>query len=309
MTEVLSKKKVKRRDFLKASLITGTTVAIAPSLLAQTEEVAAKPEVWVIHGKDKKKMMEKCLEIIKENGGFGKDVKKLALKVNAAWARTPETGANTDPDLVAAFLAGVKKMGIKNISIPENPCVSYESSFSMSGIQKAAEANGCKMIPLLPKGGHYKKVTIPGAESLKKTEVAKYFLDADAIVNMPVAKHHGGATLSIAMKNWMGAVRDRSFWHRNNLHQCIADFAGFIKPTWTIIDATKTMMDRGPQGPSKNMKYPDLLIVSKNQVAADAWAATLFHDSPEKVLYIKLAAQKGLGPSRVEDIEVHKVEV
>ena len=67
-------------------------------------------------------------------------------------------------------------------------------------------------------------------------------------------------------------------------------------------------MANGPQGPSKNMKYPDLLILSKNQVAADAWAATLFHDSPEKVLYIKLAAQKGLGPLSAEDMNIHRIE-
>lgn len=308
MREVLAKN-VKRRDFLKASLITGTAAAIAPSLLAQEKGATAKPDVWIIHGKDKKKMMEKCLEIIKENGGFGKDVKKLTLKVNAAWARTPEVGANTDPELVSAFLTGVKNMGISDITIPELSCSNPKDSFSMSGIQDAVESCGFKMIDLHVKGSPFKKVEIPEAESLKKVEVAKYFLDADAVVNMPVAKHHGGSTLSIAMKNWMGAVRDRGFWHRNNLHQCIADFAGFLKPTWTIIDATRLMMTKGPQGPSKKMKYPDLLIVSKNQVAADAWAATLFHDSPEKVLYIKLAAQKGLGPSRVEDMEVHKVEV
>lgn len=308
MRDVLTKKNVKRRDFLKASLITGTATALAPSLLAQ-KAAEPKPDVWIIHGKDKEKMMAKCLEIIKENGGFGKDVKTLALKVNAAWAREPEVGANTDPVLVSAFLAGIKKMGIADVSIPENSCAAPKDSFSMSGIEAAVEANGFKMINLHAKGSPFKKVTIPGADSLKQAEVAKYFLDADAVVNMPVAKHHGGSKLSIAMKNWMGAVRDRGFWHRNNLHQCIADFAGFMKPAWTIIDATKTMMDKGPQGPSKKMKYPDLLIVSKNQVAADAWAATLFHNLPEEVLYIKLAAQKGLGPCRVEDMEVHRIEV
>ena len=308
MKELLTGKTVERRDFLKFSLAAGAAAALAPSILAEKAE-APKPEVWVIHGKDKEKMMEKCLEIIKSQGGFGKNVKTLALKVNAAWAREPEVGANTDPVLVSSFLAGVKKMGINDIFIPENSCASPKESFPRSGIKEAVEANGFEMIDLKTKGDHYRKVTIPGGESLKEADVAKYFLDADAVVNMPVAKHHGGSKLSMAMKNWMGAVRDRGYWHRNSLHQCIADFAGFMKPTWTIIDATKTMMDKGPQGPSKKMKYPDLLIFSKNQVAADAWASTLFHRLPEEVLYIKLAAQKGLGPLSVEDMIVHKIEV
>jgi len=298
---------VKRRGFLKGSLAATAAAAIAPSLLAAQAE-GSKPDVWVIHGKDKEKLMAKCLEIIKSQGGFGKNIKTLALKINAAWAREPETGANTDPVLVSAFLAGVKKMGITDILMPENSCASPKESFTKSGIEEAAKANGVKMIDLKTKGDHFRKVKIPGGESLKDVEVAKYFMDSDAVVNMPVAKHHGGAKLSMAMKNWMGAVKDRGYWHRNNLHQCIADFAEFMKPTWTIIDATKTMMANGPQGPSKNMKYPDLLILSKNQVAADAWASTLFHDSPDNVLYIKLAARKGLGPSRLEDMNIHKIE-
>lgn len=95
-------------------------------------------------------------------------------------------------------------------------------------------------------------------------EVSKYFTSPDiSVVNMPVAKHHGGAGLTIAMKNWMGAVKDRGWWHKNNLHQCIADISTLIKPQWTIIDASRIMMDSGPQGPAKELKKPNMIIISK----------------------------------------------
>lgn len=299
---------VKRRDFLKGSLAVGAAAVVAPSLLAQKAE-SPKPDVWMVHGKGNARLMNKCLEIIKEHGGFGKNVRKLALKVNAAWARGPEVGANTHPELVSAFLAGVKGMGIKDICVPEHPCTPGRVSFAKSGILAAVRANGFDMIDLGIGKGHFREVTVPDSVPLKKVQVAKYFLDADAMVNIPVAKHHGATKLSTAMKNWMGAIYDRKYWHRNNLHQCIADFAGFMKPVWTIVDATRIMMDEGPQGPTDKMKYPELLILSRNQVAADVMAVTLYDYNPEDVLCIKLAAKKGLGPCRVEDINVIKVEI
>jgi len=269
----------------------------------------AKTDVWVFHNEDKTKLMDACLKVIAERGKFGRDVKKLTLKVNAAWIRTPEQGANTHPELVSAFLKGCRGFGIKNIVLPEHPCNPGRFSFPKSGILQVAKANGAKMFDLGSNRKLYKEVAIPKGRRLKKAMVGRDFLETDALVNMPVAKHHGATTLTMAMKNWLGAVLDRGFWHRSGLHQCIADFSSFIKPTWTIIDATKIMMDRGPNGPSKNMKHPNLLILSRSQVAADTYASTLFHDSPEKVPYLRIARQMKLGPTKLTEIAVHKVEV
>ncbi|OGV52098.1 MAG: hypothetical protein A2017_10690 [Lentisphaerae bacterium GWF2_44_16] len=297
-----------RRDFIKVGFLTGAALSMTSSSALLAQDAMSKTDVWVIHGKDKKKMMEKCMEIIQANGSFGKNVKTLALKVNSAWARTPEEGANTHPELVDAFLKACKNSGIQKVVIPENPCDAPKDSFTRSGIYDVAQKNGVDMIDLRKNTQFYRKVTIPKGVSLKNAEVAGQFLDSDAVVNMPVAKHHGAATLSIAMKNWMGAVRDRRYWHGNNMHQCIADFCTFMKPAWTIIDATRTMMSSGPKGPGR-LQYPDLLIVSKDQVAADAFAATLFHDSPEKVGYLRIAGEMGIGNVDLKKMNIHRIEV
>ncbi len=298
---------ISRRAFIQTGIVAGAALSLAPSVVLGFDE-DPMVDVWVIHGKNKAKLMLKCLKIIKQNGGFGARKNTLALKVNSAWARSPETGANTHPELVGEFIKGCKKLGVKNIVIPENPCSSARHSFTKSGILAAAQENDAKMIDLKSNSKYFEEVKIPKGKKLKEAYVAKQFLDSDIIVNMPVAKHHKGALLSMAMKNWMGAVKDRGYWHRNNLNQCIADFCTFMKPTWTIIDATRLMMDKGPQGPSSNMKTPDLLIVSRNQVSADAYASMLFHDSPTKVKYIKIANQMGLGPIEISKMNIHKVE-
>ena len=112
------------------------------------------------------------------------------------------------------------------------------------------------------------------------------------------------------MKNWMGSVRDRGFWHRNDLHQCIADFSTFLRPQWTILDATRVMQDRGPKGPTRNMKYPDLLILSRDPVAADAYASQLLcRRGPGEVRYLVLAEKMGIGTVDIDKMSVEKIEV
>jgi len=295
-----------RRKFVKLG-VAGTTVAItAPTTFAADEK---KVDVWVLHGKDNQKLMQKAMSIIKQNGWLGKDVKTVALKVNAGWARTPEEGANTHPELVDGFISAAKKGGVQQVLIPEFPCNNGKIAFKRSGILPVAKSHKCKMIDLKRNKKSFREVAIPNGKKLKKEKVAKEFLDADAIVNMPVAKHHGGAIVTCGMKNWMGAVEGRRKWHKIDLHQCIADFATFMKPTWTIVDATRCIMDKGPQGPAKVLKTPHLLIISKDQVAADSYASSIFQKSPYKIKYLKYAEEMGIGVVDKNKMNIHKIEV
>ena len=300
---------ISRRTFIKGGIAAGILVSISPSGIFAAENQA--PEIWVIHGEDKVKLMQKCLEIINANGGLGKGKNSLALKVNAGWDRSPEEGANTHPVLVDEFLKGCRDAGIRKTVLPEFSCHPANKTFIKSGIFDAAKKNDAAMIDLGSDKKSFVKVNIDKGVKLKEAEFSNYFMDSEIVVNMPVAKHHGGAGLTMAMKNWMGAVKDRRFWHSNNLHQCIADMATFIKPDWTIIDATRTMYDSGPQGPAKELKIQNILIVSKDQVAADAYAAkTLF---PDKVYgqakYIQIAGEMNLGIVDVGKMNVRKFEV
>ncbi|MFA6294654.1 MAG: DUF362 domain-containing protein [Victivallales bacterium] len=305
----IEKTDITRRTFIRGGIAAGILVSISPSAVFAGENQG--PEIWVIHGEDKIKLMKKCLEIINANGGLGKARNSLALKVNAGWDRMPEEGANTNPILVDEFLKGCREAGIKEIVLPEHSCHPANKTFIKSGIFDAAKKHDAAMIDLGTDKKSFIKVNLARGVKLKEVEISNYFTESDIVVNMPVAKHHSGAGLTMAMKNWMGAVKDRKFWHKNDLHQCIADMATIIKPNWTIIDATRTMYDGGPQGPAKNLKIQDILIVSKDQVAADAYAAkTLFpKEIYEKTKYIEIAGEMNLGIVDVEKMNVRKFEV
>ena len=302
-------REVTRRGFLGMGVAAGGAVVLADELALAAGE---KTDVWVLHGTVKKKLMDAALKVIADNGGFGKSVKKLTLKINAAWWSTPEQGGNTNPELADTFLKGCRGQGIKQLVMPENPVQPAEKTFPQSGLLAVAKSNGVPMIDLKSDEKLFKEVEIPKGKRLKKVVVAKDFLETDALVNMPVAKHHGGAGLTICMKNWMGAVATdvRRFFHRNDLHQCIADFSTFIKPNWAIVDATRIMLDRGPRGPSKNMKKLDLLIVSKDQVAADIYTATLFPEQTAgRAKHLKIATEMKLGTTDFSQMAIHKIEV
>jgi len=302
-------RQIGRRDFLGMGVVGGGAMVLG-GRLASAEAGGAKTDVWVLHGTDKQKMMQAAWKIITDNGGLGKDVKKLTLKVNAAWWRTPQQAANTNPQLVDAFLKGCKDRGVKQIVMPEHPVDAAKNSFPRSGLLGVAKSNGVPMIDMRAESKLFKETQLPHAKKLKTAAVCSHFLQTDAIVNMPVAKHHGSTGLTMAMKNWMGAVQDRRFFHRNDLNQCIADISGLLKPNWTIVDAFSIMLDRGPKGPAKTVKTPNMLIVSKDQVAADAYTATLFPDAlAAKAKYLQLAAAAKTGVADVSQLAIHKMEI
>ena len=294
---------IKRRTFLKA----GATAAVAAAVPAVAAEPAAT--VVVVHGTDIPKMIEAGMA---KMGGWDKFFKpgmKVALKPNVAWDRTPEQGANTHPDIIRAFVLAAEARKVKQVLLPENTCHDEKKTFVKSGVLDALKGTGAKLYRPSPKKGDYVQVEIPKGKVCRKAGVTRELIEADCLVNMPIAKHHGGATLTMSMKNWMGAVdnKTRRAWHRDGLHQCIADFSTFLKPTLVVIDATRILLDHGPQGPGK-LAHPHEIIFATDPVAADTYAASLFGKTPDDVPHVKMAAELGVGCADLAKIKVERIE-
>ena len=296
-------KSIKRRTFLKA----GATAAMAAAAVSVQ---AAEPvsTVVVVHGEDIPKMIAAG---IAKMGGWEKFVKpgaKVALKPNLAWKSTPEQGGNTHPAIVREVVLAAEAAKAKQVLIPGNTCQPEKETFPTSGILEALKGTKAKLYR--PKRADYVEVDVPKGKICRKAKVSRDLIEADCLINMPVAKHHGGATLTISMKNWMGAVDNntRRSWHRDGLHQCIADFSTYLKPHLVIVDATRIMLDHGPQGPGK-LAHPHEIIFSTDPAAADAYAASLFNKTPEDVPHIKLAGELGVGCTDLAKIKIERVEV
>lgn len=217
----------------------------------------------------------------------------VAIKPNIGWDRTPIQAANTNPKVVEALVQLVLDAGAKQVIVTDASCNDARRSFQRSGIWKAAHEMGATVV--IPSEHRFRSMKLRG-EVLDEWPVYTPLIDVDKIINVPVAKHHNLCRYTGAMKNWYGVIGGR----RNRLHQnidiSIADLATFMRPTLTVIDATRVLMRNGPQGGNiDDTRELFQVIASTDQVAADAYACTLIGEHPSNIRYLALALERGLG--------------
>ena len=296
---------IHRRDFLKTAAAAAAALAFAPRRLF-AEAAAPAARVVVAHGTDVPQMLAAGIAAVGGWSAFVKPGQKATLKPNAGWASTPEQGANTHPRLVEECIRACLAAGASEVVLPENPCSPAARSFAMSGIAAAAKSAGGRLYEPDDEKD-FVEVDVPRGKILKQVAVARDVLETGCLINVPVAKTHRGATLTLGLKNWMGSVRDRGFWHRSGLHQCVADFATLIQAQLTVVDATRIMMTNGPRGPGE-LKTPNQLVFGTDPVAVDAYAATLFGMQPFDVPYVQIAHDMGLGCGDLAKVDVQHLE-
>lgn len=310
---------MKRRDFFKratlAGISTGLTFSGLRAALAESKmEVESTPDMVAVMGGEPDVMLEKALA---EMGGIGQYVKagnKVVIKPNIGWDRAPELAANTNPILVAAMVKQCLSAGAKEVVVFDHTCDTWDKCYENSGIKAAVNTAGGIMISGNDES-MYKEVANPKGVMLKSAKVHKVLLECDVWFNMPVLKHHSGAKMSVAMKNLMGIVFDRQYFHRNDLQQCIADSCLLIKkPALNIVDAYRIMHRNGPQGISeKDVATLKTLIVSPDIVAVDTASIKLFNQVKkmpiETVGHIAKAEEHKLGTQKIESLNVKRIKL
>jgi len=220
---------------------------------------------------------------------------KVVIKPNLAWNQAPEVAATTNPAVIRQLVKMCQEAGAGQIIITDHICDSPpESVFQTTGAAQVAQNTGATL-KAAQKPSDFTSIAIPDGRLLTEDTCLKDILEADVFINVPVAKSHGAARLTLGMKNSMGCNWDRGRWHRSkSLDQCIADYASSVRPDLTVLDATRIMLRQGPKGPGPTQDVQKV-IAGVDPVAVDAYGATLFDISPDQVKYIKLAGEMGLG--------------
>ena len=241
-------------------------------------------------------------------GGMGRFVSRgdvVVVKPNIGWDRMPVHAANTNPDVVAAVVNLAYDAGAKRVIVADGSCNDPQRCFQRSGIWNKAYAAHAEVV--LPAEHRYRTMRLKG-DVLDEWPVFTTLVDADKVINVPVAKHHNLAKFTAAMKNWYGVLGGR----RNRLHQnidtSIADLATFMRPSLTIIDATRVLLRNGPQGGNiDDTREMHTVIASVDQVAADAYACTLIGQHRDNLGYLDMAHQRGIGTKYWENLRVREV--
>jgi uncharacterized protein (DUF362 family) len=243
-------------------------------------------------------------------GGMGRFVSKgatVVVKPNIGWDVTPDRGANTNPNLVKAVIEACLAAGAKRVYVFDHSCDSWQACYKNSGIEAAAKAAGATVAPAGTES-YYQQVDVKSAIALKTIKVHELILGADSIINVPVLKSHGGAGMTCALKNLMGTVWDREAFHFQGLDRCIAEADIAVRPSLTIVDASRIMLTGGPRGHGGS-RYAELgmQILSPDIVAADAAAAKTFGPGPEAFPYIGMAAALKLGTANLDGLDIKRI--
>jgi len=304
--------KISRRDFIKMGIGAGlalTCGSFADTLFAAEDKKSAAADMVAVRNGSAAQMFEAG---IKELGGMSRFVKSgqiVVVKPNIGWAKTPADGATTQPDLVAKIVDHAYKAGAKSVYVFDNTCNEWSKCYSLSGIEQASKDSKASISPANKKES-YKKKTADKAKILKNAEVHELYLEADVIINVPVLKHHGSAQMTAALKNLMGVIWDRKFWHGNGLHECISEFPLYRKPDLNIIDAYSVMLKNGPRGTSAaDLSLKRMQIIGTDMVAVDTAAAKIMELDPLKIAYLPLAEKLGIGTMAIDKLNINKVTI
>ena len=312
-----------RREFLKSAAIAGAAATIKLKARAQdavpteavAEDAAAKaatpaPVVVAVRNGEPAAMFRKGIEELGGMKAFVKPGQKVTVKPNIGWDRTPEQGANTDPELVAEIVRQALAAGAASVTVFDRTCNEWTRCYKNSGIEQAAKDAGAQVVPGNDENPWYVERTCDQAVKMKSAKVHKALLEADVVINVPILKNHGGAKMTAAMKNWMGVVWDRQYMHRNDLPQCIADSILYRKPDLNIIDAYRVMISNGPRGAgdgTSDVVVKKYQILSTDIVAADTMALKVIEYKIEQVPYLKMGEKLGLGSTDESTYDIKRV--
>ncbi len=261
------------------------------------------PEVAVIQGDDPAQLARQA---IAELGGIRRFVSRadvVVIKPNIGWDRTPEQAANTNPAVVAEVVRQSWEAGAKKIIVTDVSCNEPQRCFQRSGIAEAARREGAEVI--LPEPTRFKDVDI-GGSVLRGWQVFDPFLNADKIINIPIAKHHSLCGTTLGMKNWYGILGGPRHQLHQKIHESLVDLADFVRPTLTLIDCFRVLIRNGPTGGNlEDVLLKKTMVAGTDPVALDAYVAKAYWNLEVASLpYLQIAAKRGLGTCEFEKLQM-----
>jgi uncharacterized protein (DUF362 family) len=292
---------MKRREFIKDVAVGSIILKFQPNLFAQDN---TSPDLAWIQGESPAQITKEAISALGGIQRFISNGDVVVVKPNIGWDRVPKQAACTNPQVVKTIIELCLGAGAKEVKVIDNPCNPARRTYARSGIADAAKEAGAKV--LFPNPHKLKKMALSG-EWLKEWEVYTDFVEADKIINVPIAKTHSLSRLTMGMKNWLGALGG----NRNQLHQkldqAMIDLAAFFKPCLSVMDGYRILIRNGPQGGRlSDAKLFKTVVAGIDYVAVDAAGATFFDIQPQDLPYLQIAHQKGLGEINLEKLKIEK---
>jgi len=242
-------------------------------------------------GKELRSALTRLLAPLGGMGAFVKSGERVLLKPNMLSAKTPDAAVTTNPEVVRAVIEMVREAG----AIPfvgDSPGIgSLRHVAEKCGILQVLEETATELVEFT------ESQSIAGPGLFKRFELAKPYLEADRVINLPKLKTHGMMTMTCAVKNLFGAVvgAGKIAWHlkagedRELFARMLLEIYQLRTPDLNIVDAITAMEGDGPS--SGTPRHVGLLIAGANAVSVDVVAAEIL-GIPKKYLYLERVAEK-----------------
>jgi len=295
---------MKRREFLKQS------AAFAAGCMALPEFgrplSSGRPDLAVVSNGEPAELVRAAVQALGGIESFISRGDTVALKVNMSWDRIPAQAANTNPEIVAEVVRLCRAAGARRVAVFDRTLNDAKRCYHRSGIEAAAKDAGAHVFYMHP--GRYTRVRFPEASALKSWEIYRDALEADTIINIPVAKHHSISGVSLGMKNFMGWIGgDRGRLHRN-FSVKLTDLNTVIKADLTILDAYRMLVRNGPSGGNPaDVTLPKTVVAGTNVVSVDSYGARLFNRNPAELPFLAEAESRGLGTTDLDSIIIKEI--
>ncbi len=286
---------------------------VSPSPNTQQNEAPANetastpephPDLAVVHGADPEALVRSALDTLGGMAQFVKPGQRVLVKPNICNAyHDYQYASTTNPWVVGAVVKLCLEAGASTVKVMDFPFAGEASdAYRISGIEEQVLQAGGEMEPIAR--FRFTPVSIPNGQSLSEVNVYDEVLNADVLINIPIAKDHGLAKLTLGMKNLMGCIQNRPQIH-SDIGGRLSDLLSFFKPDLTIIDAIRILVAHGPTGGNLNdVRQTDTLIAGRDVVATDSFAASLFGMIGTDLDYVRTATARGLGRSDLNQLNI-----
>jgi uncharacterized protein (DUF362 family)/Pyruvate/2-oxoacid:ferredoxin oxidoreductase delta subunit len=247
-----------------------------------------------VAGYNRAEVKEAIIRLLEPLGGMQAYVKpgeRVLLKPNMLSAKPPEAAVTTHPEVLRAVIEMVQESGGVPL-VGDSPGIGrFTTVAEKSGMLAVIESTGAQL------AGFHDAIETFGNGLFKRFELARPYLEADRVINLPKLKTHEMMTMTCAVKNLFGAVvgAAKAGWHlkagadREMFARMLLEIYLLRKPDLNIVDAIIAMEGNGPG--NGDPRQLGILMAGVNPVAVDLIAAEIA-GIPKKFLYVERAAER-----------------
>ena len=206
---------------------------------------------------------------------------------------------NTHPVFVAATADAFCSLGAKSVRIAEGP------GHRRATLDMAAAAGFFQAVPQFEQ--RFTDLNLDEVSpvhlvrpfsSLSELYLPHTVLGCHLLVSLPKMKTHHWVGATLSMKNLFGIVPSGVYgWPKNVLHwagidETISDLHALFPRQFCLVDGIEAMEGNGPILGSR--KHVGVIVAGAHPPSVDATCCRIMQIDPQKIKYLKLAAQRSL---------------